>query len=97
MTKPLWTPAPERIAQCNMRRFMTYVNQVHHLSLTNYDELYAWSITKIPAFWEAVWRFCRYPTLGSVHVYSGQSGHARCHPVSGGSAQLRREPAALAG
>jgi acetoacetyl-CoA synthetase len=40
-----------------MRRFMTYVNQVHHLSLTNYDELYAWSITKIPAFWEAVWRF----------------------------------------
>ena len=57
MTKPLWTPAPERTAQCNMRRFMTYVNQMHHLALTDYDELYAWSITEIPAFWEAVWRF----------------------------------------
>ena len=57
MAKPLWTPAPERTAQCNMRRFMTYVNQVHHLALTSYDDLYAWSITDIPAFWEAVWRF----------------------------------------
>ena len=57
MTKPLWTPSPERIAQSNLTRFMNAVNREHGLMLDGYDGLYDWSIADIPAFWEAVWRF----------------------------------------
>ncbi len=57
MSQPLWTPAPERVAQTNMMRFIAYVNQAHNLALKDYDSLYEWSISDIPAFWEAVWTF----------------------------------------
>ena len=57
MTRPLWTPAPERIARSNLTRFMAAVNRQHGLALDGYDALYDWSIADIPAFWEAVWRF----------------------------------------
>ena len=96
MTKPLWTPAPERTAQCNMRRFMTYVNQMHHLALTDYDELYAWSITEIPAFWEAVWRFVISNTRRRTHL-SWKIRSCQAPPGFRGPAQLRREPVALSG
>ena len=59
---------------------MTYVNQMHHLALTDYDELYAWSITEILLGGGVEVR--RYPTLGAVHVYPGKSAHARRHLVS---------------
>ena len=57
MSQPLWTPAPEQAAQTNMMRFMVDVNQAHHLALNDYDSLYDWSVSNMPAFWEAVWRF----------------------------------------
>ncbi len=57
MTKPLWTPSPERIARSNLTRFMDAVNREHGLTLDGYDALYDWSIADIPAFWEALWRF----------------------------------------
>jgi acetoacetyl-CoA synthetase len=41
-----------------MTRFIARVNECHGLDITGYDELYRWSITDIPAFWEEVWDFC---------------------------------------
>jgi acetoacetyl-CoA synthetase len=58
MKKPLWTPSRKRIRESNMARFLAFVNDRHGTAFTGYDDLYAWSVTDIPAFWDAVWQFC---------------------------------------
>lgn len=57
MSKILWRPSPERINQSNMYRFIGFVNTRHGLSLTEYDELYHWSVENIADFWSAMWNF----------------------------------------
>ncbi|WP_089717503.1 acetoacetate--CoA ligase [Candidatus Entotheonella palauensis] len=57
MSQPLWTPAPEQAAKTNIMRFMAEVNAAHGLALSDYDSLYAWSVSESAAFWEAVWKF----------------------------------------
>jgi acetoacetyl-CoA synthetase len=41
-----------------MARFLAFVNERQGTSFTGYDDLYAWSVTEIPAFWEEVWQYC---------------------------------------
>jgi acetoacetyl-CoA synthetase len=57
MSKLLWTPSADKVAQANLTRFLATVNREHGLSLQGYDDLYEWSVREIPAFWEAMWRF----------------------------------------
>ena len=57
MSRLLWTPSPERVAGANLTRFTDAVNRRHGLALADYDALYDWSISHIPDFWEAVWKF----------------------------------------
>jgi len=57
MAKLLWTPSRERIEATNMFRFMQYLNVRFGLSLTDYPEMYQWSIENIPEFWAAWWEF----------------------------------------
>ncbi|MBW2061279.1 MAG: acetoacetate--CoA ligase [Deltaproteobacteria bacterium] len=57
MTELLWTPSTEGINQANMTRFIEFVNKKHDLALKEYDELYSWSIERIPDFWASVWEF----------------------------------------
>ncbi len=57
MSKLLWEPSAEQIAQSNMHRFMQHVNQRHGTDFAHYDELYQWSIKAIPEFWAAAWDF----------------------------------------
>ena len=57
MKEMLWQPSAERIAQANMTKFMGFVNQKYGQELCTYDELYDWSVTEAPAFWESVWEF----------------------------------------
>ena len=58
MNKALWTPSPERVRQSNLSRFLAFVNERHGTDFSGYDELYAWSVAEIPAFWDALWAFC---------------------------------------
>ncbi len=53
----LWKPSPEEIEQANMTHFMEYVNKRYRLSLSEYKQLYEWSIANIEPFWEAMWDF----------------------------------------
>lgn len=53
----LWEPSRERIKDTNMWRFMEFVNQRHGLLLSNYQELYQWSVDNIPQFWADFWDF----------------------------------------
>ncbi|MDE0206785.1 MAG: acetoacetate--CoA ligase, partial [Candidatus Tectomicrobia bacterium] len=57
MSRLLWTPSPERVAGANLTLFTDTVNSEHGLALAGYDALYDWSISHIPDFWEAVWKF----------------------------------------
>ena len=45
MGKLLWKPSEERIKSSNMYRFMTFVNERHQHDFTDYDGLYAWSVS----------------------------------------------------
>lgn len=57
MSEMLWQPSEERKKQANMTRFIDVVNNNYGQSLTNYTELYKWSIDNSPSFWEAMWKF----------------------------------------
>ena len=57
MTLPVWTPAPERVQQSTMTRFIAFVNRKHGTAFTEYNGLYRWSVTDFPAFWGAMWEF----------------------------------------
>ncbi len=53
----LWKPSKERKKQANISRFIDFVNEKHGLMIDSYDELYDWSIEKIPDFWASMWEF----------------------------------------
>ena len=57
MKKPLWEPSAELKKQANMTRFMELVNQKYGKTFRSYPELYDWSISQIPDFWDAMWEF----------------------------------------
>ncbi len=50
MGKLLWKPSEERITGSNMYRFMTFVNGRHQQNFTDYDGLYAWSVSQYRRF-----------------------------------------------
>ncbi|WP_281546078.1 acetoacetate--CoA ligase [Grimontia sp. SpTr1] len=55
--QPLWRPNASRIANANLTDFINEVNRQYTLSLTNYDQLYDWSVKHSEAFWETLWTF----------------------------------------
>ncbi|MBN1847998.1 MAG: acetoacetate--CoA ligase [Deltaproteobacteria bacterium] len=57
MSKILWKPTQERISQSNMYRFMIFVNKRFGFSISEYSDLYQWSVDNIPDFWAAMWDF----------------------------------------
>jgi acetoacetyl-CoA synthetase len=57
MKTPIWKPSEEVKKRANMTRFIGFVNQKYGLKIGSYDELYDWSISEIPRFWEAMWEF----------------------------------------
>ena len=55
---PLWRPSAERIAGSNLTGFMGRIERDRGVRLETYDQLYAWSIDEIEAFWTALWDEC---------------------------------------
>jgi len=58
MGKLLWKPSEERKKEANMSLFISFVDEKYGLMIDSYDELYNWSIERIPDFWETFWEFC---------------------------------------
>ena len=50
--RPLWTPAPERMAASNLARFMA------PLGFTTFEEVLRHSVEEPEAFWSRLWDFC---------------------------------------
>lgn len=57
MAKLLWNPSEELKKNANITRFIDFANGKYGLTLDSYDELYDWSIKRIPDFWETIWEF----------------------------------------
>ena len=57
MGKLLWEPSEERKRNANITKFMDFVNKRYRQNFRTYQELYDWSISKIPDFWASVWDF----------------------------------------
>ncbi len=53
----LWKPGKKQAEDSNINKFITAVNKRRNLEISNYRELYDWSIGAIPDFWAAVWDF----------------------------------------
>lgn len=54
MTEPIWIPSDERIANANMSAFMRYVADER---VSDYAELYRWSVMHPERFWPRVWSY----------------------------------------
>lgn len=54
MQEALWTPSPEQVAATQMDAFRRHINQAHHLELSDYAQLHAWSVAHRVAFWLAI-------------------------------------------
>jgi acetoacetyl-CoA synthetase len=52
MSRPMWTPDPERAAQTAMACFM------REAGMRDYAALHQWSVEHAAAFWSRVWDFC---------------------------------------
>ncbi len=57
MTKPIWKPTPDRIAQSNMLRFINFVAKKNNIHLKDYHELFQWSLSHPEKFWPMIWEF----------------------------------------
>ncbi|HEY0805663.1 MAG TPA: acetoacetate--CoA ligase, partial [Pseudonocardiaceae bacterium] len=50
----LWRPDPERVAATRMAGFRRWLRTERGIDLADYDALWQWSVTDLPAFWSAV-------------------------------------------
>ena len=57
MRQPLWVPSEQRRAASNIARFIGQVNRTHGLHISDYAELYQWSIDEMADFWAVMWEF----------------------------------------
>ena len=57
MQKVLWTPSEEVKCGCRMADFMRFVNRNLGTAFHEYKELYQWSVTDIPSFWDQLWHY----------------------------------------
>ncbi len=55
MSKIMWNPLHERLASSQMNRFRKMVNTKYGINLSDYSDLYDWSVHEIAAFWETMW------------------------------------------
>ena len=53
----LWTPDTTTIKESNIQAFIQAANEQHGLQLSDYPDLYQWSITDRPAFWQQIASF----------------------------------------
>ncbi|NUT84975.1 acetoacetate--CoA ligase [Pseudomonas corrugata] len=83
MSDTLWQPSPERIARSRMNAFRRFVNERHHLQLSGYPALHAWSIDQREAFWQAIVDFFEirfHQAPSEVLVEGAQMPSARWFP-----------------
>jgi acetoacetyl-CoA synthetase len=54
---PLWKPSADQINSSLLTSFMSYLRRSVDNGVTEYDQLYSWSVNNSTLFWSAVWQF----------------------------------------
>lgn len=57
MSELLWTPSEERILNANISKFISFITKKENINISNYQQLYQWSIQNIEKFWENIWQY----------------------------------------
>ena len=81
--EPLWTPTSARRATANLRAFEAFVRGRHGVAPEGFRAVQAWSLQDAPAFWDAVWDFCkvRASAKGDIVIaHPGRMPHAGFFP-----------------
>ena len=60
----LWNPQTDKINASNLIKFINHINKKYKVNISNFDELYQWSIGQndlksVEDFWSFVWDFCK--------------------------------------
>ncbi|GLQ33800.1 acetoacetate-CoA ligase [Amylibacter marinus] len=58
MAKALWSPDPEKSKETLLCKFAERASTTLGLELSEYDDIWDWSVKDKPAFWGQVWDFC---------------------------------------
>jgi acetoacetyl-CoA synthetase len=53
----LWEPTAEVIKNANLTHYMAWLKANKGLDFQSYDDLWAWSVTEIEAFWASLWDY----------------------------------------
>jgi len=53
----LWTPGASRVARSHLTRYLQWLAQRGH-KFENYEALWRWSVSDLPAFWQSMVDFC---------------------------------------
>lgn len=80
MDKPLWQPTEMLFEHSNMARFIQFICDKEHITLSNYDDLYQFSISHPKQFWASVAEFCEI-------IFSKKATNILIHPDDMLSAQ----------
>ncbi|MBE8215620.1 MAG: acetoacetate--CoA ligase [Endozoicomonadaceae bacterium] len=64
---PLWTPDTIDIQQSHIFQFMQLINKKKALKLSNYNDLYQWSIQNRSEFWELLSQYTDFPFFQPYH------------------------------
>lgn len=57
MTQALWQPQASAIEASQLLRFMKRVNERYRTQVSDYSQLYEWSVENNQEFWELIWEF----------------------------------------
>lgn len=57
MNELLWTPSKDRIEKSNITKFISYLNDKEKINISDYPQLYEWSIYNIEKFWKYIWDY----------------------------------------
>ena len=58
MSEPIWIPAPERVQQAQLTRFMALARERLEPGIETYHDLHEYSLKQPEAFWRLLWDFC---------------------------------------
>ncbi len=75
----VWSPDHDPANVSNLKNFTKFVNDRYGLALSNYKELYDWSIRDISVFWSEIWDFCGVVGLKNGHDSSEDKPYFQEH------------------
>jgi len=59
LSELLWKPSKERISNSNISKFISFITEKEKINISDYHQLYDWSVSNIENFWKYIWDFAQ--------------------------------------